>query len=779
MNRYLALGATVFFGVLLPLQNGIAQSMGGYASPGQMNRATVGDRTNVLVGGGISDSVASRMIKLSLSVEKTKGNLERISFQPDRVLLQTFDNHALLAWDFERSAQIAEFKLQAGSSPISYDKAGSRLLVLNNEALFSMTLSDKGEQASQKLSPALVTSAAAGVGQRSILVGDKEGNVSKLSGNGLLAWKKPLFGGRPVQQLVSDREGARFAGLAEGNEARLFEESGAQVAIVKEVARLGEITRSGILPLVLRSGQVATVSRKGVVTQHAPPGRIRSASLAPGGNSLLVVAESGEVSVGWATQWQPLEKEVKDAAFVSDKRFVVARGNGVVHLKEIGVPHYLVAIIPASSGWMIVDHEGRYDGTVDGGKDVKWSGDNTTLNLDQFFQSYYQPGLLAAYVGNDENRALQPVPANTGKGVFPPAKLDLQFPDGKMKAGQPMKVVAVAESTGGNLPEDIRLFHNGKRLPEKTRIGSQRVERDGKILLVQVFAFSAEAGVNEVFGEVRNAHGVGSRSDVTRETTEGFRSPGRLYLLGTGIDKYRNPEIDLDFAAVDVQAIVKNLNLRSRNTFQETIPKFILDAKATRKELLAELAQLEKLSAEDSVVLIFAGHGYAQDGEWYFLPHDVDTKRLKSTAVSAKEIQDALVNAPPKRIFMMVDACNSGAGIDSFNRFRSFQRRFVQEVGRNAGITVLTATRRDQQAAEMPELGHGVFTHAILEGLHGRAGGGTGEISAHQLANYVGENLERLARPYLSGLGLSQSPAHFVIGSDFVLGQASATDAAK
>jgi hypothetical protein len=39
------------------------------------------------------------------------------------------------------------------------------------------------------------------------------------------------------------------------------------------------------------------------------------------------------------------------------------------------------------------------------------------------------------------------------------------------------------------------------------------------------------------------------------------------------------------------------------------------------------------------------------------------------------------------------------------------------------------------------------------------------------LANYVGANLEKLAQPYFAGEGLSQTqtPAYFVIGSDFLI----------
>ena len=735
-----------------------------------LNRSIVSDRSANLVASGVSDSIATRMIRLSLSVEHTKGQFERLIYQPNKILLQQFDNRTLLVWDFERSSQIAEFKLEAGALPIHFDTASWRLLTLRNETVYATTLSKGGAPKTEKLLNEAVSSLAVAGDQKTLYAGHRDGAVSRLTDKGKTVWKKKLTDAT-VDQLKVNQDGSRLAALAGSKSVFMADGTGKLLSSHKEVRSIGDFNAAGGLPLLMASGQIMTITPTGNVPLQPPHPNLRALSLNRSGSLLLGVSTNGELSLGQRGEWKTLGADVSAAAFVSEKRYLVASSNGVIHLKDVDLPHYLVAIIPGQSGWMIVDHEGRYDGTVEGANDVKWAGDGTKLDLDQFFQTYYHPGLLAAYVGDEKAAPLVAVPADTGKGVFPPALLELEFPDGKMKAGQPTKVVAIADSKGGELPDDIRLFHNGKRLPEKTRIGSQRVHQNEKILLVQVFAFTPEAGVNEVFGEVRNAHGVASRSTVKKEVTDGYRSPGRLFVLGTGVDKYRQSDINLDFATVDVQTIVKYLNAGSKGIHKETLSQVVFDSRATKRDIMGKLAELEKSNPEDSVILIFAGHGQILDGEWYFLPHDVDLAQIKKTAIAAKEIQDALVNAPAKRIFMMVDACNSGAGIDSFNRFRAFQRRFAQELGRNAGITVLTATRRDQQAAELTELGHGVFTHVVLEGLSGRALSVAGEdkISAHQLANFVGSNLEKVAQPYLSDFGLSQSPAHFVIGADFLI----------
>ena len=742
-----------------------------------LGRSITADRTSNAVSSGASDSIASRMIKLTLSVEKTKGRLETLRYQADGVLLQKFDNDSLLVWDFARSAQIAEYSLESAATPIHFDTGSGRLLILKNGILSSRIQAKKGAEFSESVFSEAVSSATVSRDKKFVFIGFTDGSVGKFASNGNSIWRQKVFKAA-VRQIAVDWEGKRLTALSEENLVKILGESGKVSHTYENVKKIGQFNPRGMQVFLLQTGQLVKISPTGSVTVQAPPTDIYSFSLSHNGNSLLVVSASGQLSIGLDSQWKIVDADIKEAFFVSDKRFIVARDSGVVHLKQMDLAHYLVAIVPGKSGWVIVDHEGRYDGTIEGGKDVTWSAEGATLNLDQFFKNYYQPGLLAAYVNGDEGKVLQAVPANPGEGVFPPAKIEIEFPDGKMKSGQLTKVVAIAESKGGELPEDIRIFHNGKRLPDKSKLGSQRVKQNEKILVVQVFSFIPEAGVNEVFAEIRNAHGVGSRSEVQREVTEGFRSPGRMYLLGTGVDKYRTPGIDLDFAATDVQAVVKRLAAGDNSIHKETIPNLVLDSRATKREILDQLARLEKLTPDDSVVLVFAGHGEEQNGEWYFLPHDVDLRRLAATAVSAREIQDALVAAPPKRIFLMVDACNSGATIDTFNRFRAFQRRFVQQVGRDSGVTVLTATRRNQLAAELPELGHGIFTHVILQGLNGRAASNmnNGSVSAHQLANYVGANLEKLAQPYFAGEGLNQTqtPAHFVIGADFLISNTAA-----
>jgi uncharacterized caspase-like protein len=63
-------------------------------------------------------------------------------------------------------------------------------------------------------------------------------------------------------------------------------------------------------------------------------------------------------------------------------------------------------------------------------------------------------------------------------------------------------------------------------------------------------------------------------------------------------------------------------------------------------------------------------------------------------------------------------------------------------MGRDTGVALLAAARRDQNAAEIPRLGHGAFTHVMLDGLTGNADLSRSDgISVGELMTYSSSQL--------------------------------------
>ena len=116
----------------------------------------------------------------------------------------------------------------------------------------------------------------------------------------------------------------------------------------------------------------------------------------------------------------------------------------------------------------------------------------------------------------------------------------------------------------------------------------------------------------------------------------------------------------------------------------------------------------------------------------------------------------------------MVDACYSGAGLKEFRKLQDTQRHFSRKLSKSVGVVVLAATRQDQEAVELSDLGHGLFTYVVSEGLIGKADlkPKNFEVSAHEISDFSTETIPAFSKKYI---GASQEPTSFTMGSDFVL----------
>ena len=105
-----------------------------------------------------------------------------------------------------------------------------------------------------------------------------------------------------------------------------------------------------------------------------------------------------------------------------------------------------------------------------------------------------------------------------------------------------------------------------------------------------------------------------------------------------------------------------------------------------------------------------------------------------STVVPWASFQLAIESAKGRRI-LFLDTCHSG---------NSYNQKFTNDAYQ-ANIIVYSAARWDQEALEMSDLGHGVFTHALVEGVEGKAKNSAGEIRAKSLHEYMQKRVRELA----------------------------------
>lgn len=749
------------------------------AQPESVIRDNIGRQ----IASGQRWSAESRMVTPALQVEDTRRELTALVHSPARgQLLQQFADGTLLVWELRRGALTATLKVPRGSQPLLFDADRESLLVFG-QGRFDWISRDGGVTSLQvsglAVESSMITAATAAGDGALVWAGTRDGQVVLIAHDGTLLRRQQVSGGA-IKALAALKAASVVTMTDEGD---VFLVDGGAVKLASNVAALGGSRADGSHLLLMRDGVIRSVDSAGGAANlpkvPSNAGSPRQLAASSDGRSVAVLTQTGRLLVLHDGRWQEVASAgVGAVVFMQDDRYLYARRDGVSYLRTPALPHFLLSIVPAAQGWVVVDHEGRYDGTVAGARDVSWQAGADKLSLDQFFEDYFHPGLMARYLSRDARGAPPPVAAHVGDRVFLPPTVSIDLPDGPMQPSRTARAVVVTESRGGDIRNDVRLFHNGKRLPAKSRVGSQRVDRDGKLLVADVFEFTPTAGANELFAEARNVHGLTGRSTPMRQVTAGYRSTGQLHLVGVAIDRYRENSINLDYAKADVRALLEATNRSAAGTYKEVRSETLTDERATRGAVLKLLSSMQRLRSEDALVIMLAGHGVLVGDEWYFLPHDVDTSDPKRAGISARELQDALIETPVSQIFLLIDACNSGASVDSFNQYREFQRRFAQLISRTAGISVLTATRREQAAIELRSLGHGLFSHIVLQGLSGEADfqPKDGTITAHEIAAFVGDRFESVAGQIAARSPAGrmpttiQSPTYFVIGSDFPLG---------
>ena len=203
-----------------------------------------------------------------------------------------------------------------------------------------------------------------------------------------------------------------------------------------------------------------------------------------------------------------------------------------------------------------------------------------------------------------------------------------------------------------------------------------------------------------------------------------------------GINKYRDPNIgNLSYACADAEEFGRLLSEGIHPA--ERSVRVLLDAEATKRNVMIAIGEdLPRVSsANDVIVLYFAGHGSPEteaspdEASRYLVAHDTDHENIYATGIDMERELPRWYERiqQPKLVLLFIDACFSGrAGGRTFEGPRLRRARSgTRQAGRlslrtldlGEGRLMMAACDDDQVAREFPSLGHGVFTHCLLQSL--------------------------------------------------------------
>ena len=359
---------------------------------------------------------------------------------------------------------------------------------------------------------------------------------------------------------------------------------------------------------------------------------------------------------------------------------------------------------------------------------------------------------------------------------------------GDLEKAEGASVTVEALDQGGGVDE-IRLYHNGKLVVEDklaaaaaTTQAPSGAARAAARPVTRSYRVALAPGQNVFRAVALNTDRTESQPVEAKVDLAGTRPTADLYLVAVGLNEYKNPKYNLNFGRADATALAAEIERRGKGIFRKIDKQIIVDAGVTRQSIEAAFARVAAAAQPgDAFVFYYAGHGVMSEGldgaqsEFHLAPHDVtqlfgNDAMLSERGVSARLLREWCRKIAAQKQLIVLDACQAGGAVETFAALRGVpEEKAILQLARSVGIIILAATGTEQVAAEFTKLGHGAFTYALLEGLSGKADGGSapdGKITVKELEAFLNDTVPEITRQYR---GTPQFPNSYSRGQDFPL----------
>ncbi|HKO61762.1 MAG TPA: caspase family protein, partial [Pyrinomonadaceae bacterium] len=450
-----------------------------------------------------------------------------------------------------------------------------------------------------------------------------------------------------VRAITFSPKGDVFAtsGSARDKTIKIWSTKGALLKALK--AHAGAITALAFSPdgKKLASGSqdkailIWDVATGEIVDSFSSGGWVNALSFSRDGSKLASGGDDGLVQLWTIAQSRLLKTlsghrdNVSSAVFSDDDKLLITSSwDSSIKLWDVAEGKELASLFALGQhDWLVITPEGLFDGSPAAWSQILWRFSQNMFDVapvELFFNEYYSPGLLAELY-----RGKRPVPPkNLSQRDRRQPLLKLNVSD-KPTVGRSVGVkIEIGSAPAG--AQDVRLFRNGalvKAWRGDVLKGQAHAVLDAQVPIV--------AGENRFTAYAFNRDNVKS-SDAMASVrgAESLKQPGTMYILAIAVNKYANPQFDLRFAVADATDFAAELQRQEGKlkNFARTEVTSLHDTQATKANILRALSELAgKVKPEDAVVVYYAGHGTAQQNQFYLIPHDLGYQGPRNPVAAA------------------------------------------------------------------------------------------------------------------------------------------------
>jgi hypothetical protein len=462
--------------------------------------------------------------------------------------------------------------------------------------------------------------------------------------------------------------------------------------------------------------------------------------------------------------------EVNSVAFSPNGKTIISGSlDGTIRIRDAETAKEIAQFVSFTDGeWVCITPDGFYNASPNGDKHLNVRVGNSVYGIDQYKAAFYRPQIVEARLGGNPDPVPATVTIQEAASFVPPVVFIRSPGDGTtLKAGQTELSAVVVDQT--QPVRSIRVFVNGRA------VGGEAFREAGGLR-----GGHLEGGVSEGTG-VRfqeNRNRVEFRLTVNLDAGENLievlaanpyaesretvrvlyqaRDPDslpNLWILSIGINRYDDSRLrNLDYAVNDAREIIEVFKGQEGKRYRQVNSLLIADGSPvmpTREDIMDSFDTFFNRAGDRDVLLLFiAGHGMNNDrGEYFFMPRDAgfldDGSIRTSRAISYRDIQGVLDRPGQKLVF--IDSCHS-EGVSGRKTRGADNNSLVRQFQDNSTV-IFTASQGNQESQEWPELGHGVFTYSIIQGMRGAADVmKDGEVTMKELDTYVSETVRTMTR---------------------------------